>query len=308
MKIDRLFSIVVILLNKNNVTAKELAEKFEVSTRTIYRDIDVLSSAGIPIYTNKGTGGGISLLENYTISKTMISDKESQGIILALKTLQTTKYPNIDTIISKLSSVFKNVGIEDWVKVDFSDWEGNTDSMDKFNTIKQAILNSQTIRFIYFNSYGERTIRKVNPVNLIYKGRAWYLWAFCRLKNDFRVFKIDRIKELDILEENFEREGLVKLKNYEYKESFNPYNKMVELELKFNSAVLYRLYDYFDDKDLVKNDDGSYLLNIAFPEDEWIYSFLQSFGGNVEVIKPQYIRNEMINRLEKNLRIYRDTK
>ncbi|GAA0181750.1 YafY family protein [Clostridium sediminicola] len=304
MKIDRLFSIVVILLNKNNVTAKELAEKFEVSTRTIYRDIDVLSSAGIPIYTNKGTGGGISLLENYTISKTMISEKESEGIILALKTLQTTKYPNIDTIISKLSSVFKNVGIEDWVKVDFSDWEGNTDSMDKFNTIKQAILGSQTIRFIYFNSYGERAVREVNPVNLIYKGRAWYLWAFCKLKNDFRIFKIDRIKELDILEENFEREELVKLKNYEYKESFNPYNKMVELELKFNCAVLYRLYDYFDDKDLVMNDDGSYLLNIAFPEDEWIYSFLQSFGGNVEVIKPQYIRNELINRLEKNLRIY----
>lgn len=305
MKIDRLFSIVVILLNKNNVTAKELAEKFEVSTRTIYRDIDVLSSAGIPIYTNKGNGGGISLLENYTISKTMISEKESEGLILALKTLQTTKYPNIDTIISKLSSVFKNVGVEDWVKVDFSDWGGTTDSMDKFNTIKQAILNSQSVSFAYFNSYGEKTIRKVNPVKLIYKGRAWYLWAFCKLKNDFRIFKIDRIKELNILEENFEREGLVKLKNYENKDSFNIPNKMVDLELKFNSNVLYRLYDYFDDKDLVKNNDGSYLLNISFPEDEWIYSFLQSFGDNVEVINPEYIRKELINRLEKNLRIYK---
>lgn len=305
MKIDRLFSIVIILLQKNKVTAQELAERFEVSTRTIYRDINVLSAAGIPIYANKGKGGGIALLEDYTISKTMISEKDSEGLLLALKTMQAINYPNIETIFNKLSSLFKSVSIDDWIEVDYSEWDTSTDNIKKFNTIKGAIINSKCIKFKYFNSYGKKTERKVNPLKLIYKGQAWYLWAFCRFRNDFRLFKINRLRDLNVLEEVFDRRELAKLKTYKYEIRDSMISKTVDLKLEFKSTVLYRLYDYFDEKDLIRNNEGSYQLNITFPEGEWIYSFLQSFGENVKVIYPQNVKDELIKRLEANLKNYK---
>ena len=107
MKINRLLEISLVLLNKGTVTAKELAERFNVSTRTIYRDVDILSTAGIPVYTNKGNGGGISILDNYSINKTVLTDGERDSLLLALKTLQSTKYPEIDTVLDKIGAVFK---------------------------------------------------------------------------------------------------------------------------------------------------------------------------------------------------------
>ncbi len=304
MRMDRLFSIVVILLNKDKTTAKELAERFEVSTRTIYRDIDVLSSAGIPVYTNKGNGGGISLLENYTLSKTMISQKESEGLLFALKTLQATKYPNVDTIINKLSSLFKNTTTEDWIEVDFIGWEGTPTNVTRFNDIKQATINSQAISFVYLNSYGQKTKRTVNPIKLIYKGQAWYLWAYCELKKDFRLFKLNRIKKLKVTEKSFEREKLVALeKKINNIEDQAPI-KTVELKLRFKPIVAYRLFDYFDETELIKQHDDTYVVNTRFPEDEWVYSFIQSFGDNVEVIAPIYVREEIIRRLKENLKKY----
>ncbi|WP_202709791.1 helix-turn-helix transcriptional regulator [Sporosalibacterium faouarense] len=305
MRIDRLFSILVILLNKSIITAKELADRFEVSTRTIYRDIDTLSSAGIPIYANRGSGGGISLLDSYTINKTMISEKDSEGLLVALKTLKVTKYPDIDEITNKLSSLFQNIGVNDWIQVDYSQWGASKESISRFSEIKESILNNQLISFVYFNSYGEKSKRKVNPIRLIYKGQAWYLWAFCELKKDFRLFKINRIKELDIIDEYFKREELSQLENYNYETHDNKSRRNVELKLRFNRSIIYRLYDHFEETDLVNNDDGTYQLEVCYPEGEWIYSFLQSFGDSVEVISPQYVREELIYRLEQNLKKYK---
>ena len=106
MKINRLFEITTILLNKGTVTAKELADRFGVSTRTIFRDIDVLSSAGVPVYMKKGSGGGISILENYVFSRTLISDQESESLLLAVKTLQATQYPEVDMVLGKMGAIF----------------------------------------------------------------------------------------------------------------------------------------------------------------------------------------------------------
>ena len=96
------------LLNKGTVTAGALAERFRVSPRAICRDIDILSSAGVTVYTNKGRGGGISLLENYTFSKTLVTEHERDGLLLALKTLQATRYPDIERIIDKIGALFKD--------------------------------------------------------------------------------------------------------------------------------------------------------------------------------------------------------
>lgn len=137
---NRLFEITIILLNKGSVTAKELADRFGVSTRTIYRDIDVLSSTGVPVYTNKGNGGGIHLLESYAIERTLISEQESENLLLAIKTPQATQYPELDMILEKMGAIFKHAPDHDWVEVDFSPWGSAPNDKNKFNDIKRAIF------------------------------------------------------------------------------------------------------------------------------------------------------------------------
>jgi predicted DNA-binding transcriptional regulator YafY len=300
LKINRLLGITILLLNRETVTAKELAERFGVSTRTIYRDIDVLSSAGVPVFTNKGNGGGISLLENYSLNKTLISEYESESLLLALKTLKAAKYPEIDTILEKIGAVFKH-SETDWVHIDFSPWESTPNEHNKFIEIKKAILDRKRISFEYVSSAGEKTSREIEPMKLIFKGQAWYLWGYCVRKNDFRVFRISRIKNVKVTNEIFKR------RNYVDKNQGNETENIrspVYLKLKFYPQVLHRLYDDFDDEMIVRNSDGTCTVEVQFPEDEWVYGYLLSFGSYVEILEPQHIRDIIADRAKKLLKFY----
>lgn len=303
MKINRLLEIVIILLNKKMVTAKELAERFSVSTRTIYRDIDNLSLSGIPIYTNKGNGGGIALLENYTMNKTLLSEKDSESIVLALKTLQATHYPDVEMILDKLGALFGSVRAEDWVTVDFSRWGTDSPIEDKFNDVKKAILERKIICFDYVNSMNRRSNRSVEPIKLYFKGESWYLWAYCTEKSAIRLFKLSRIKHLKITDTFFNRSEKIKmLDNVKEKNHTLP---IVSLKLEFHPSVLYRLYDYYDDDMIQQNPNGTYLLNVEFPEDEWIYSYIMSFGPLVKVLEPEHVKEDVVRRLKKNITQYK---
>ncbi|NLV64266.1 MAG: YafY family transcriptional regulator [Clostridiaceae bacterium] len=300
LKINRLLGITILLLNRETVTAKELAERFGVSTRTIYRDIDVLSSAGVPVFTNKGNGGGISLLENYSLNKTLISEHESESLLPALKTLKAAKYPEIDTILEKIGAVFKH-SETDWVHIDFSPWESTPNEHNKFIEIKKAILDRKRISFEYVSSAGEKTSREIEPMKLIFKGQAWYLWGYCVRKNDFRVFRISRIKNVKVTNEIFKR------RNYVDKNQGNETENIrspVYLKLKFYPQVLHRLYDDFDDEMIVRNSDGTCTVEVQFPEDEWVYGYLLSFGSYVEILEPQHIRDIIADRAKKLLKFY----
>lgn len=301
MQINRLIEITVILLNKNIVTAKELAEKFQVSTRTIYRDIEVLSSSGIPVYMSKGKGGGISLLEGYSINKTILSDSDKQSLIVALKTLQSIKYPEVSSVIDKISFMFNKGELENWVEIDFSRWGSNFNEGDKFTYIKNAILNNKLIKFSYVNSIASESKRIIEPMKLIYKGQAWYLYGYCRLKEDLRMFKISRIKDLELLNEGFIRREIDKIEvNNAQKENIN----LIKLKLLFNKEALYRILDEFDSKDVVDKGNYTYEVSMELPESEWIYGYILSFGCNVEVLEPAYIRDVIVSRLEKMIKIY----
>ncbi|MGB8452142.1 MAG: HTH domain-containing protein [Anaerocolumna sp.] len=140
MQVNRLFEIVYILLNKNYTTAKELAEHFEVSVRTIYRDIDILCQSGIPIYTSKGKGGGIGLLDNFVLNKSVLSKMEQEGIISALQGLNATNYPDINQVLSKLNNLF-GTKQNNWIEVDFSDW--GESQKENFNLIKTAVIQKK---------------------------------------------------------------------------------------------------------------------------------------------------------------------
>ncbi len=301
IKITRLLEITTLLLNRHTVTSRELAERFGVSVRTIYRDVEVLSAAGVPVYMSKGNGGGISLLENYTLSKTLLSDEESGSILLALKTLQTTQFPEIDMILEKFKSVFKTTSATDWVDVDFLHWGSPPHEQDKFNAIKQAIITRQVIAFDYVNANGDKGNRAVEPLKLFYKGAAWYLIAYCRKRNSSRLFRISRIKNAITTNETF----APKIMANEEKAAMEKAPPLTLLKLKFQDRVLNRLYDDFDDTAIVRKEDGTLSIEVALPENEWLYGYLLSYGSYVEVLDPPHIRNIIIDRLTQSLNIYK---
>ena len=213
---NRLFEIVYILMRKRKVTAKELADKFEVSTRTIYRDIETLSRANIPIYASKGKEGGIGLLDEYVLNKAILSEEEQNQILFALQGMEKVSGQEEKHILEKLSTLF-NKQVNDWIKIDFSNWEEYSMKEERFDRIKSAILNKNKIEFTYYNSNGEESRRMVEPLQIWFKDKSWYLISYCRLKEDYRIFKMARIKEIKILEEHFERELPKEEKEEKYK-------------------------------------------------------------------------------------------
>ena len=291
---NRLFEIVYILLQKKKTTAKELADRFEVSTRTIYRDIETLSTANIPIYASKGKDGGIGLLDEYVLNKTILSEEEQNQILFALQGMKKVKGQDEKDILEKLSILF-NKKINDWIKIDFSNW-GNIQE-ERFDIIKSAILNKQLVQFTYYNSNGEESKRIVEPLQIWFKDKSWYLISYCRNKEDYRIFKIARIKEVKMLQEHFERE-LPKEENEQY--NF----KIIELELEINKAMTYRVYDEFESKEITKKQDGNFIIKVKYPENEWVYGYILSFGEYAKVLNPGYAKNIIKDKLQRTLKNY----
>lgn len=302
MQINRLFEIIMILLNREIITAKELAEHFGVSTRTIYRDINTLSLSSIPIYTNKGSGGGISILPEFTINKSLFSEKEQYDIIAALQSLKAANYHDVNTVITKLGAIFKSSNNYNWIEVDFLHWGSDSEEKDKFNNIKSAILMHKVVDFHYLSSYGEKTKRVVEPLKLLFKGQAWYLQGFCRNKQENRIFRISRIRNLVIRDEIFQN-------NYSMDLLIEPAsidtNNIINLKLKFHPQIAYRVYDDFGYENIKHNGDGTIEATISFPKGEWVYGYILSFGHFVEVLEPKDIRNEIKERLCSALEIYK---
>ena len=193
MKDNRLFRMLYYILKKGKVTARELAERFEVSIRTIYRDIDSLSSAGIPIYAIQGKGGGIEIADEFVLSKSLLTEDEREQIMTALCGLENVNKSYENELLTKLSALFK-IKNTNWIEVDFNSWQNNKLYEQTFNDIKSAILSKNIISFTYFSSNEKETSRRVKPVRLLFKSQDWYLYAFCLLRNDFRYFKLSRIK------------------------------------------------------------------------------------------------------------------
>ncbi len=302
MKLNRLLEITTILLNKKTVKASELAKRFGVSTRTIYRDIDVLSVSGVPVYATQGTNGGISILEEYTVNRTALSNSEKDSILFALQTLQSTKYPEIDIVLEKLSGIFKN-SVTDWISIDFSPWGADPNEYNKFTDIKTAIMQSRVIEIDYINSNNKKSHRVIEPMRLLFKSQAWYLWGFCHEKQDYRTFRISRIKRVEIGDETFDRNKVHIIE--ERSDETEMEMQCVNVVLKFSKEALYRLYDDFDDEWIRDNGDGSYTLEISITEDEWLYGYILSFGCFVEVVEPEHIRKIIKERSEKIVGFYK---
>jgi len=291
MQTTRLFEILYILLNKERVTAKQLAERFEVSTRTIYRDIDVISMAGVPIYTEKGKGGGISLLPDFVMNKSMLNDTEQQEVLSSLQGLAQLNITQTAATLEKLSATF-NKTATDWLEVDFSGWESNNTQI--FATLKEAILQHQIIEFDYLTSDGGITHRQVEPVKLWFKSRAWYLKTFCLLRQSARTFKLTRIRNLTLTDLFFpERE----MKPNPEKIGTELTEPIIDFKLKIEPVAAYRIFDDFGNSEL--QEDGSYIVDISWVEDDWIYGLILSYGEHIEVIDPPHARETFRKKVKK---------
>ena len=296
MQINRLFEMVYLLLNKKSMTAGELATHFEVSPRTIYRDVELLSSAGIPIYMTKGKGGGISLLPDFVLNKTVLNDGEKSDILAALHAVDAVNLEQTNTAVQKLSSLFGNTSA-DWVEVDFSGWANADEEAQLFSLLKSAILGKKKVAFQYHSSEGS-TQRTAEPMKLCFKGQSWYLYAFCTVRQDYRFFKLRRMKELKLLDERFERTASAKI--FEGTKIFQ--DDFVTITLKLSKKMAYRVYDEFSQYKTLPS--GDFIATLTMPRGDWVYQYLATFGEDCEIIEPEDIRLQIKDKLQKTLAQY----
>lgn len=301
MQIDRLIQIVFFLLRHENITAKQLAEELCVSTRTIYRDINILSIAGIPIVSQKGYGGGLSLLQGFSLDKSYFTQEEQKNIIQALQILKLSNYPDADKSLNKIAGLFSHKLQSEWLEIDFSYWGSPEKERNNITALERAIINKYVITFTYFNAELTITNQVVEPLKLVFKSHAWYLVAYSKHKNDIRIFKMSRIRELQITDQLFDRELP---KDFSitptYKEEYNT----PIFVLHFSEKIAYKVYDEFQEKYIKKLDDGTLEVTFRYQLSDWTFLYLLSFGEYVEVIEPIEARNILKEKAKKISAMY----
>lgn len=291
MQESRLFKIVYHLLDKGQATAPELAEKFEVSVRTIYRDIDALSGAGIPIYAEAGRNGGIHLMNDFVLDKTVLSEEEKQEILTALQSIHSANNIGSNQTLQKLSAIF-HINSDNWLEVDFSRWGNKGTDNEKFELLKSAVIHQKCVKLAYANSCGIISERIVHPLKMSYKSMSWYLKAYCTKKQDYRIFKLTRIIDLETLTDGFCKSSFPELDET----PGNTYNKIV---LRFPKNMSYRVYDEFDKTQVTKKENGDLIVSVEMPEDEWLTGYLLSFGTQVDIIEPAYLKDIVAEQAKK---------
>lgn len=294
MQINRLFEIVYLLLDKKRMTASELARHFEVSSRTIYRDIETLSGSGIPIYASKGAGGGISLTDNFILNKSVLSQDEQKSILSSLRGMNAVSPDEARPALEKLSAVFGGEQ-DDWIEADFSAWDTDNLISFRFSVLKDAIFTRSIIKFTYSGGNGVTELRTAEPVKLIFRGYDWYLLAWCRLREDFRFFKLTRMDELTPTGERFIRRPTSELRPPQpQKYGGEP----VTLLISISPETAYRIRDDFPKAQWTTEKDGSFTVELDAPESDWLYGYLMTFGDLLRVIEPEWLKNELYRRLK----------
>lgn len=299
MKNDRLFAITYTLINKKSITAPELARQFDVSVRTIYRDIDTLSANGIPIYCVQGKGGGISILDHYSIDKTILSDTEQDQVLMALQSLQVTGQLDVENSISKLASLFHK-DLDNWIEVDFSGWGQNDKEKEIFTLIRNSIHDSTLLTFTYFSNKGVESKRIVEPYKLVFKGMQWYLYAYCRTRNDYRFFKLSRMKQLSSLADTFHKSSS---QSDSFESTTYSMGEPLKISLLIDKCMAFRVYDEFKNAKITLEND-KFFVQAQMPKNDWLIHYLLGFGNALEIVEPQELRDEISKKLKEILNKY----
>lgn len=300
MRIDRLIGILSILLQKEKTTAPELAECFEVSRRTINRDIEELCKAGIPILATQGHGGGISIMDGYKINQALFTNKEMQDILAGLKSLdsinQTNRYVQLMEKLSAGSSCF--MPGNQVMLISLSSWYKNALS-SKIEIIRNAIEQKLEINFHYYSPNGESK-RQIEPYCLVFQWAGWYVWGWCKMREDFRLFKLNRMGELISTGLAFKGRECP-LPDFESQKIFTGGIKVKAL---FKPEYKWRLVDEFGTGCYKEQNDGRLLFQSDYTSKNYLLSWLLSFGDGVELKEPEDIRYELSMIVKNMSRIY----
>ncbi|MBI9097070.1 MAG: YafY family transcriptional regulator [Spirochaetaceae bacterium] len=308
MKIDRLVSIIMILLDKKRVGAQELAEKFEVSPRTIYRDIDTINMAGIPVRGASGVGGGFEIMEKYKIDRKVFSTADLSAILMGLSGLSNMiRGDELVNALAKVKSFIpadKSKDIElraNQIHVDLSPWLGNRNIQTYLEIIKTALQESKLLSFEYADRYGNKTARTAEPYKLVLKSSHWYCHGYCHKRNDFRLFKLSRTSNLQIQEEFFTPRNHQK-PQLDFDDILA--TMQTTITIRIHKSVMDRVLDYCPYEHFSPEGDEHYTVSFPFIENEYYYNILFSFGNKCECLKPLHIRAEMKRRIHDIATIY----
>lgn len=308
MKIDRLVSIIMILLDKKRVGAQELADMFEVSPRTIYRDIDTINLAGIPVRSTSGVGGGFEIMQQYKIDRKVFSAADISAILMGLSGLSSMiRGDELVNALAKVRSFIpadraKDIELKtNQIYIDLSPWMGNRNIQHYLEIIKSALQESKLLSFEYADRYGNKTVRTAEPYQLVLKSSHWYWQGYCYKRNDFRLFKLSRISNLQIEEEIFTPRDYQK-PQLDFTDILETMQKRIKIRI--HKYVMDRVLDYCTYEDFLTDGDEHYIVNFPFIENEYYYNILLSFGDKCECLEPLHIRTEMKRRIHDIAAIY----
>jgi len=303
MKIDRLLGILNILTRTQTVTAPELAERFEVSRRTINRDIEDLCMAGIPIVTKQGAGGGISILEEYKLDRSLLKGRELTDLVAALKGMESVNASdNIRVLLNKIVSEEFREKDSNIIQIDLASFYKDSLS-DKIGKIKEAIEQHRLIEFTYYSVRGE-SLRRVEPCRIIFKWSDWYMKGYCLERDAFRMFKLNRLWNLYVSEERYEKREIPD----EESASHDHLTDEHSFSAVFDSCVKYRLVEEYGPGSFVDDGNGAIIFHGKYTNQEYILSWLLSFGSRVKVTAPDTLAEDVRRQAEEVAKKYGNEK
>lgn len=308
MKLDRLVSIIMILLDKRRVSAQELAEMFEVSQRTIYRDIDAISMAGIPIRSTSGVGGGFEIMPNYKLDKNVFSSADLSALLMSLSGLSNIiGGDNLTHALAKIKSFIpaeqsKEIEVRaNQIYIDLNPWVGNSTTQPYLEILQQALQEKRLLCFTYTDRHGKQTARTVEPYQLVLKSRHWYFQGYCYTRNDFRLFRLSRMLNLHMEETTFTP------RNYQ-KPQLNIDSMVASIQriitLRIHHSIMDRVLDYCAYENFSPDGDENYLVQFPFIENDYYYDMLLSFSSKCECLAPASVREEIRCRIQKLAALY----
>ena len=310
MKVDRLMSIVLVLLDKERMSAQELADMFEVSLRTIYRDIDSIDLAGVPILSTSGVGGGFEIMPNYKLDKKVFSTTDLSAILMGLSSLSNMiRGDELINALAKVKSFIpanraKEIELKvNQICIDLSQWMGNNNIQPYLEIIKIALQDHKLLSFEYIAHHGNIALRIVEPYQLVLKSSHWYLYGYCHERNDFRLFRLSRMSNLQIKEEFFI------LRDYQKPQlEFDDIlaTMQIEIKIRIHKSIIDRVLDYCSYENFIINGDEHYIVRFPFVENDYHYDILLSFGDKCECLEPPHIRTKIKNKISDIASIYKN--
>jgi predicted DNA-binding transcriptional regulator YafY len=308
MKVDRLVSIIMILLDKNRIGAQELADMFEVSHRTIYRDLDTINRAGIPVRSTSGVGGGFEIMPGYKIDRKVFSTTDLSAILMGLSSLShLMRGDELVHALAKVKSFIpadqaKDITLKaNQIFIDLSPWMGNRNIQAYVEIIKTALQERKLLSFAYADRHGKQTIRTAEPYQLVLKGSHWYWQGYCHTRNDFRLFKLSRMSNLRIRDESFTPRDYPKPQL-----DFTDISETMQtpIKIRIHASIMDRVLDFCTYQQFSPDGDEHYIVTFPFIENEYYYNILFSFGTQCECLAPLHIRTELIRRIQDLATLY----